>query len=139
MRRVEQRLTIEASPDAVWAIAGDFGGIAAWTTSVERACMEGDLRYAELDRGRGTVVERLLRHSDEERCFEYELAEEGAAMRAYRGRFEVRPDGDGALVVWSGEVSGAEGADEERLAAGIEATYRRSLEALRRLVLRRSG
>lgn len=139
MRPIEQRIAIEAPPDAVWAVAGDFGGAAAWISSIEAARMEGDLRYAELDRGRGTVVERLLLHSDQERRFEYELAEEGASMRAFRGRFAVSADGTGSTVLWRGELTAAAGADEEQLAAGVASTYGRSLENLRALVLERQA
>lgn len=135
MRTIEQRISIAAPPDAVWAVAGDVGGAAAWISSIEAARMEGDLRYAELDRDRGTVVERIILHSDEERCFEYELAEEGASMRAFRGRFAVSPEGGGSAVLWRGELTAAEGADEAALAAGVESTYGRSLENLRALVL----
>ncbi|HZO05605.1 MAG TPA: SRPBCC family protein [Solirubrobacterales bacterium] len=138
MRPVEQRISIAAPPAAVWAIAGDFGA-ANWISSIDAARMEGDLRYAELDRGRGTVVERLVFHSDAERRFEYELAEEGASMRAFRGRFEVSGEGDSATVLWRGELTAVEAADEERLAAGVEDTYRRSLESLRTLVLDGQG
>ncbi len=135
MRPIEQRISIAASPDAVWAVAGDVGA-ATWISSIKAARMEGDLRYAELDRDRGTVVERIVFHSDEERCFEYELAEEGASMRAFRGRFVVSAEGSGSAVLWRGELTAAEGADEEQLAAGVESTYRRSLENLKTIVLR---
>jgi len=137
MRPIERRIFIEAPPEDVWAIAGDVGGADAWISSIVESWVEGDLRYAKLDRDRGTVAERILFHSDAERRLEYELADAGASMAAFRASFAVAPEERGSIVVWSAELTAAADADEAEIAGGIEGTYRDSLENLRALVHQR--
>lgn len=133
MAFVEKTVSIEASPDAVWAIGGDVGAVHLWVDSIESARVEGDLRYATLDQGRGEMIERITSRSDQEMALTYELVTEGAPMRLYRARFAVEEADGGALAIWSAELEPADGVDEDALVSGVEANYERGLENLRRL------
>lgn len=135
MAFVDKQVAIEAPPETVWAIGGDLAGIPAWMDSVESVRIEGELRHATLNQGRGVLVERITSHSDERMALTYELVSEGAPMRVYRASFAVAEAEGGSVARWTAEIEAADGVDEETLVGGIAASYEAGLENLRRLAL----
>ena len=55
-------IDIDGTPEAVWALAGDFGGIAGWMPGMESCRVEGDNRI--LDTMGMTITEQLVSKDD---------------------------------------------------------------------------
>jgi hypothetical protein len=76
---VEYRATIDASPDAVWAIVRDFAEVARWNPIAQSSrLVAGESSGAGAERelvlsGGGTVRERLVRLDDANRVLVYRM------------------------------------------------------------------
>jgi hypothetical protein len=130
MGDVQESIEIAASPDAVWAVGGDVGGVAAWIPAITEAHLDGDLRHATLTDG-GQVVERIVRRDDAARTYEYEFVEGPFPFRHYRSRFSVTGRDGASTVEWRADLGADDPSVERELVAGIGESYRASLEALR--------
>ena len=93
-----------APPEAVWAVIGDFGGIARWTSQITSSRMEHDakpdvgaVRICEAP-GFGTVRERVLAW-DEGRSFTYGLIPTGPFRRAQNTWTVTRAPGGCTLTL----------------------------------------
>ncbi|HWS47024.1 MAG TPA: SRPBCC family protein, partial [Acidimicrobiia bacterium] len=65
MGKARAEIGIGKSPDEVWAVAGDFGGIGDWMPGVESCVIDGDDRILRLMGME--IVERLVRRDDDAR------------------------------------------------------------------------
>lgn len=94
--RVEHSIIIDAPPEAVWAVAGDFNGIPRWLPSIAHSRMVlgannqvGSIR--ELTRQNGTRVQ--------ERLLEYETGEPKTLTYTYVGGEVIASDYFATMVV----------------------------------------
>jgi hypothetical protein len=55
MRRLTENIDIGATPDAVWGVLNDFGGVAQWAPFLRSASLVGDLEH-------GVGSYRVMRH-----------------------------------------------------------------------------
>jgi carbon monoxide dehydrogenase subunit G len=114
---------IARSADDVWAVAGDFGGLAGWMPGIEKCTVAGDVRTVEMS---GMAIgERLVRRDDVERVLVYSIASGPAPVDHHEATITVTPVGDGAHVTWAVDVEPATMLD---LFTGI---YQQSLDALK--------
>lgn len=108
-QKIAQTVTIKASPDAVWKVVGDFGGIASWHPDVAKAeatggNAEGATRKVTLKSG-GTLVEGLDEWKGPERTYSYRMSDPDLTalpVSSYSATLTVTPDGDGSKVEWMG-------------------------------------
>ena len=108
-QKVDRTVTIRASPEAVWKVVGDFGGIGSWHPDVAKVeaaggNAEGGVRKVTLKAG-GTLVEGLDEWTGLERTYSYRMSEPDLAalpVSSYSATLAVTPDGDGAKVEWMG-------------------------------------
>ena len=107
-QKVSQSITIKASPDAVWKVAGDFAGIGKWHPAVAKAegsgSKDGGTRKVTLKSG-GTLEESLDEYKPEARTYSYRMGEPNLTalpVSSYSATFTVSPEGDGAKVEWMG-------------------------------------
>ena len=107
-QKVSQSITIKASPDAVWRVAGDFAGIGKWHPAVAKAegsgSKDGGTRKVTLKSG-GTLEESLDEYKPEARTYSYRMGEpdlKALPVSSYSATFTVSPEGDGAKVEWMG-------------------------------------
>jgi len=108
-QKVAQSITIAAKPDAVWKIAGEFGGIAAWHPAVAKSeasggNADGGRRKLTLKAG-GTLDEGLDEWNAQKMSYSYRLGDadlKALPVSSYSATFTVKPDGDGSKVEWSG-------------------------------------
>ena len=71
MSSAEATVSVSRPPDAVWAVAGDFGGLDQWMPAVDSCRLEDDVRVLSV---LGMEVsEKLLRRDDAERILEYSI------------------------------------------------------------------
>jgi mxaD protein len=116
------QIDIEGSPDAVWALAGDFGGIAGWMPGMESCRVEGDNRI--LDTMGMTITETLLSKDDAARAITYAIVD-GVPVESHEATVTVTASGDGSHVTWVVDATPDEMADL------MQSVYQQSLEALK--------
>ena len=103
-------VTIDAPADAVWAMAGDFGGIQRWAPGTESSRLilhdrneTGAIRLLRR-RGDGTqVTEKLLDYDPYNRRMVYTYVDGVVRASGYYSELTVKDAGDGRSVVeWRG-------------------------------------
>jgi carbon monoxide dehydrogenase subunit G len=115
-------IDIDAPADRVWAVAGDFGGIASWMPGIESCRVEGEDRIIET-MGM-TITERLVAKDDARRSLTYSIAG-GAPVESHEAVITVTQSGDASQVTWAVDATPDEMAD---LMATL---YQQALEALK--------
>ncbi|MGU3662983.1 SRPBCC family protein [Methylobacterium sp. A49B] len=143
-QKVDQTITIRASPDAVWKVVGPFGGIGSWhpgVASVEATGgdSEGGVRKVTLKAG-GTLVEGLDEWKAEGRTYSYRMSDpdlKALPVSSYSATVTVTPEGDGSKVEWMGRFyrgdTGNEPPENLSDAAGREAMNRYFADGLKGL------
>jgi carbon monoxide dehydrogenase subunit G len=116
-------IDISRSADDVWAVAGDFGGLASWMPGIEKCSVEGDVRTIEMSGMK--IGERLVRRDDAARVLVYAIASGPAPVDHHEATITVTPDGAGCHVTWAVDVEPDTMLD---LFTGI---YQQSLDALK--------
>lgn len=128
MGQAQASIDIDRDADAVWAVAGDFGGL-AWMPGVESCTVDGDDRT--LSMLGMEIVERQLGRDDAARRLSYGIVGGSLPVDRHVATITVTPAGAGAHVTWDVEVlpdtltdimvqtyQGALGALKERLEGG---------------------
>jgi carbon monoxide dehydrogenase subunit G len=98
-------VTVDASPDAVWAKLGDFGGVGDFFPGIESFRLEGEDRIIGMF---GMEIrERLLSRDDATRTLSYSVVG-GVPLESHTATITVEPAGDGSKVTWAYDVEPAE-------------------------------
>ena len=95
-------ISIAGSPDEVWKLVGDFGGLAEWMPGIEACELEGDVRKIQtmgLD-----IEERLNSRDDATRTISYSIVKSPMPLEHHEATITVTPDGEGCHVTWAVEV-----------------------------------
>lgn len=108
-QKINQSITIQAPPEAVWKVVGDFGAIARWHPDVAKAeasggNVEGTTRTVTLKAG-GTLSEGLDEWKADARTYTYRMSDPDLTalpVSSYSATLTVTPDGQGAKVSWIG-------------------------------------
>ena len=100
----QAEVSIDRSPDDVWKLLREFGGIAEWMPGVETCTVEGDVRTLGM---MGMQVKEQLRVLDEDaRTISYSLIESPIGnLESHLVTIAVAPEGTGSHVTWSVEVT----------------------------------
>jgi len=123
MAKGSRSADVAATPEATWAVAGDFGGIAAWFPGVGAVRLEGEDRV--IDMGGMEIRERLFERSDGDMALVYGVVDnEGITL--HRCRVAVEPDGDGSRVTMAYEV------EPDGLLPMFDDVYGQAVESLSR-------
>lgn len=93
---------IARSPEDVWALIGDFGGLAGWMPGIDSCVLEDDVRT--LDTMGMQLKERLVSQDDDARVQSYSIVEGPLPVEHHLATLSVVPDGDGSLFTWAYEV-----------------------------------
>lgn len=118
-------IDINGSPEAVWALAGDFGGIAGWMPGMESCRVEGENRI--LETMGMTITETLIARDDAARAITYAITD-GVPVESHQATITVTAAGDGSHVTWVVDAA------PEEMADLMLAVYQQSLEALKAAV-----
>src|SRR6185503_3691603 len=97
-------ISIDRSPDDVWKLLREFGGLAEWMPGVETCTVEGDVRT--LGMMGMEVKERLEKLDDDNRVIAYSLFDAPIPnLESHLCTISVTPEGGGSHVTWAVEVS----------------------------------
>jgi carbon monoxide dehydrogenase subunit G len=96
-------ISIDRSPDDVWKLVREFGGLETWMPGVDSCVVDGDVRTIGM---MGIEVKEQLRERDEAaRRFSYSLIESPMGnLESHLVTIAVEPEGTGSHVTWSVEV-----------------------------------
>ncbi len=103
MASLRTHARIARPADEVWKVVSDAAGISAWFPGIEQATVANGTRTCTLAGGM-TLVEDVVTVDDELRRFQYRITD-GMPVENHLGTVDVLDDGDGALVVYSTEVT----------------------------------
>lgn len=93
---------IERSPDDVWALIGDFGGLGDWMPGIDSCTLEGDVRKLEM---MGMEIhEQQMSRDDASRTISYSIVKSPMPLEHHLATLSVAPDGDGSILTWAYEV-----------------------------------
>jgi hypothetical protein len=140
MTTVEERAVIAAAPEAVWAVAGRFDGLAEWVPAM-RSCRlldgppaggVGAVRELTMRDG-GRLLERQIERSEEERFYSYQVIETALPTRDYRSTIRLLPGNapNETVLTWSGSFE-ADPAASEEIARLVRSIYRLGIRTLQK-------
>jgi mxaD protein len=148
MLKVTKSITINASPDKVWAKAKDFGGLHTWHPAIASTKIiegtdnkPGAVRLLTLKDG-GTIKEKLLSHNDLGHTFKYRILEGVLPVSNYTSTFTVAGEGKGkSKVTWSGSFqrkntgpSPGPNEDDKTATDTMSGVYQAGLDNLKKIV-----
>ncbi|MFZ0668407.1 MAG: SRPBCC family protein [Acidimicrobiales bacterium] len=123
MGSAEASVSIERPADAVWAVAGDFGGLAGWMPGVESCRLEGENRILEVMGME--ITEKQISRDDATRVLEYSIIDSPLNAESHFGKVTVHEDGDASRVTWFVEVV------PDGLLDVLAGTYQQALDQLK--------
>jgi carbon monoxide dehydrogenase subunit G len=114
---------IAKSPDEVWDLVGDFGGLASWMPGVDSCELDGDIRVLQT---MGIEIhEQLMEHDDELHRIAYSVVKSPMPMEYHLATITVAEDGDGSVLTWAYDVR------PDDLAAMFGPVYEGSAQAVK--------
>lgn len=129
--------TIPGPIAAVWAVAGDFGGIAKWLPPLKASNLAagfegtsvGDMRQCDIDGG-PSLVETQTARSDADWTYTYAIPEGPLPMKNYESTIKLETEGEQTRLEWSATFDPDPGAEEE-LTAMITGVYQSGIDTLK--------
>jgi len=121
MGTARAEIDIDRPADEVWAVVGDFGGIANWMPGIESCAVDGDDRVIKTMGME--VIERLERRDEERRELVYAIVG-GVPVINHRATITVVPQGSKSHVTWDVEV-------DDEMTDILHQMYQQSLQALK--------
>jgi carbon monoxide dehydrogenase subunit G len=116
-------IDIDKPADAVWAVAGDFGGIGGWMPGIESCTLEGDDRTLKMMGME--ITERLVRRDDSAREIVYGIVAGVPGVGHHEATITVTPEGDASHVTWDVDV------EPDEMTDMMQGIYQQSLQALK--------
>ena len=114
---------IARSPEDVWALVGDFGGLGDWMPGIDACELDGDVR--KLQTMGMEIHERLVSHDDEARTTSYSIVQGPMPIEHHLATIAVEPSGEGSRLTWSYEVR------PDEMAAAFAPIYEGSVQAVK--------
>lgn len=145
-QKVVEKITIDASADAVWAKIKNFDALKDWHPAVaespaDKGNAEGSVRSLKL-KGGGALTETLEGYDDAQKKYSYRVKDGGALpVTNYTSTLRVTADGKKAVVEWRGAFyrghPGNEPPPDQNDDAAVKAitgVYKSGLDNLKKLV-----
>ncbi|MFJ9677981.1 SRPBCC family protein [Streptomyces sp. NPDC101194] len=137
MHTLQRSAVITATPDEVWRVIGDFGGLADWHPQVPPSTIEdgaspehpGAVRVFAID-GKVLARERLLALDAETHSYTYTVIDPVLPVSDYVATLAVHPHADGAEVRWSAAYQSADDTVPQVESLFGDGTYGTGLTAL---------
>ncbi len=130
--RVEEE--VEATPETVWALVRDFGGIKAWNDGIDSCEVEGSgvgsVRTIKMG---GIEIQERLEHTDDVgRTFSYSIVAGPVPVENYLSSMTIHDAGEGrAKITWQGSFDPKD-VPEEDCAKLFTGVYQAGIAALRK-------
>jgi ketosteroid isomerase-like protein/carbon monoxide dehydrogenase subunit G len=135
MPTIRNAVTIDRSPDDVWALLRELSAVTDWVPGIDAARVEGTRRICTT--AEGMEIHEEIELDDRRRRYEYTQTKHPLGFRKSRGSLAVSGNGAGARVSWDAEVEFADAAQEEQFLPLLEQGYASALETLKRSLERR--
>jgi carbon monoxide dehydrogenase subunit G len=100
---VSHDITIDRTPDEVWAVLGQFGGLDTWMQGVESCVVEGTHRTVGLAGGM-TAEEDEVARDDAARTYSYTVDGSAMGITTWLATVSVVADGAGSKATWALEM-----------------------------------
>lgn len=123
MAEGKTEVTIDRTPDEVWAVVGRFEGLDEWMPGIDSCEMDGDVR--KLSSQGMELHEKLMARDEDARTLSYSLVEGPIPIEHHLATISVQPEGEGARLVWSFEV------EPDEMAAVFGPIYDGSVRAVK--------
>jgi len=155
-QKVVEQVTVEATPDAVWAVVGDIAGMQVWHPSVlatevnkvtDQAGDETVYRVIQLKDG-SQLLERIRPQLANVMKLGVVIEEGSLAVSSYSDVLTVKPgltEGT-SIVTWTGRFNNKanllvapKGQDNEAAVADVTAFYTAGLNQLKQIFLKKSS
>jgi carbon monoxide dehydrogenase subunit G len=103
MAEGKAEVSINRSPDDIWKLLREFGGLADWMPGIESCSLDGDVRTLQT---MGIEIKEQLRSLDDDtRCISYSVVESPMSnLESHLATISVEPEGTGSHVTWAVEV-----------------------------------
>jgi carbon monoxide dehydrogenase subunit G len=93
-------ISITRSPDDVWKLVREFGGLAEWMPGIDGCSLDGDVRT--LDTMGIQIKEQLRSLDDDARRISYSVVESPMGnLESHLATISVDPEGEGAHLTWT--------------------------------------
>ncbi len=123
--RLRRMVELPVPAEEVWAVIGDFAGLADWhplIETVEVVDIEGDTHRHVTTVNGELLLERLIETGPLH--YAYEIIDSPFPFSGYRAHFSCVPEGEGCHVFWSAHFEAHDPAADEIVAAVYEAGLR---------------
>jgi carbon monoxide dehydrogenase subunit G len=145
----EESIEINASPDKVWAVVGDFAHLEKWLPAVESSTAQGGTEKGatrELKiKGGGTLKEELLNYDAGQMTLKYKVEDptdpKVLPVNNYSSTIKVEPAGAGSKVEWKAAYyrwflnnNPPEGENEDAANSTVAKIYKEGLANLKAVV-----
>ena len=136
--KVEEKIVLNASTNAVWALVGGFKALDRWHPDVEESTLigtgqeVGNVRILTLT-NKETIVERLEFYDENTMNFQYRILESPLPIENYIASISVKNIDDNMTeVIWSSSFNAVEVGEEEvkQIISGIYIAGLKSLNSL---------
>jgi uncharacterized protein YndB with AHSA1/START domain len=136
MVHLHKTISIDATPDTVWAVLGDLAATSEWLPGTVTARLEGPIRICETADG-GEIREEISDYSDERRTFRFRHLQVPLPIGNSSGTFVVQGGANaGSVVVLESEFAALDPDQEAEIERMFGGTLEQALESLRRRVER---
>ena len=138
---VTQSITTTASPKAVWALIGPFGGISGWlpgaaSSPADHGDTVGSVRVITLKApGNPTVREKLTARKGH--SYSYAILAVNPKVlpvAGYTSTISVVKAGSGSTIIWHADFQPAGGVDEAAADKAVTGLYQAGLANIRTMV-----
>ncbi|MEO7430053.1 MAG: SRPBCC family protein [Acidimicrobiales bacterium] len=102
MAEGKAEITIERTPDEVWALVGRFEGLEEWMPGIDACEMDGDIR--KLQTMGLEIHEQLKDRDDAARRISYSVVKSPMALEHHLATLTVTAEGEGSRLEWAYEV-----------------------------------
>ena len=126
---------IPAPVGEVWAVVGDFGGIAGWVPALAKSELAsgstgsqvGDVRSCTIDGG-PTLTENQTARSDADYTYTYNIPENPLPMKNYESTISLHAQGEQTLMEWTASFDPT--GPEDEVMGMVKGLYQAALDNL---------
>ena len=136
--QVEEEVLLAASPAKVWAVMGDYAGLAGWHPAVAKT---GIVRGKNNQRGAvrefetrdGARIIESLQSMQPGRSMTYRIVESPLPVSDYQSTLSVQAKGKGSRVVWKSRFNAINSPemDDAKVKALVAGIYRAGFDGLK--------
>ena len=136
--KVSKEVTVDANPNTVWKMVGNFNGLDVWHPVVVKSHLlkgknnhKGAERLLTLGNG-GTIREHLMSRSDKNESYTYRIVKSPLPVKNYVSTIKVsKAAGGKSIVSWSSTFD-AKGASNDDAIKAITGVYMAGLNQVKK-------